>query len=64
MLAAGAAVSATEPLCLNNRVCIYGDNDFGDFLGSRGPGFGIRTVSDKANDKMDSWKNRTRQIER
>lgn len=60
VLAAGPAVSAKLPdFCQSSRVCIYDDNDFKAILGARGPGLGLRTVSADANDKTDSWKNRT-----
>jgi len=60
MLAAGAAASATEPLCQRNRVCIFDGNDFAGLLGARRPGGRLKNVSSTANDKTDSWKNRTR----
>lgn len=59
VLAAGASVGASEPLCLKNRVCIFDGTDYAGLLGSRRPGLGLMNVSSTANDKMDSWKNQT-----
>ncbi|RRD45798.1 peptidase inhibitor family I36 protein [Tessaracoccus sp. OH4464_COT-324] len=58
---ASTTADAGSNLCDPNRVCIYTDHSFSGLLGTRGPGGGLRNVSDHSNDKMSSWENKTRQ---
>ncbi|GAB4107422.1 hypothetical protein GCM10028790_64410 [Micromonospora taraxaci] len=56
----GVAAAGNPGVCKSNKMCIYNDNDFSGLIDiPRDPGGGIRTVSSKDNDKMDSWENRT-----
>jgi len=59
VMAAGMAEAGSN-LCPNNRACIYDHNDFVALLGTKGPGAGLTNVSKPANDKTDSWENKTR----
>ncbi|CAB4549971.1 MAG: hypothetical protein F2534_05250 [Actinobacteria bacterium] len=51
--------SAGSNLCPANRVCIYSDNNWVGLLGFRAAKLGIANVSAGANDKTDSWENKT-----
>ena len=59
-VAASGVASAGSDLCPRNRACIYDHNDFVALLGTKGPGAGLSNVSSGANDKTDSWENKTR----
>ena len=59
VLGAGMSASAGSNLCDPNRACIYDHNNFVALLGTKGPGVGLTNVSSGANDKTDSWENKT-----
>ncbi len=45
--------------CGTNLVCLFEHKDFGGLLGSRRAGLSLMNLSDRANDMMSSWMNRT-----
>ena len=53
------SASAGSNLCDPNRACIYDHNNFVALLGTKGPSSGLDNVSSGANDKTDSWENKT-----
>ena len=59
LLASGISASAGSNLCDPNRACIYDHNDFAGLLGTKGPDQPLDNVSASANDKTDSWENKT-----
>lgn len=66
IIAAGTGIAAPmstagagSNLCDSNRVCIYESNDYVGLLGQRSAGQKRVNVSSKAEDKMDSWENKT-----
>jgi Peptidase inhibitor family I36 len=59
ILGSGMAASAGSNLCPSDRACIYDDNNFVALLGTKGPDQPLTNVSSGANDKTDSWENKT-----
>jgi hypothetical protein len=51
--------SAGSSLCPSSRACIYTDNNYIGLLGYKSGGSGLSNVSAGANDKTDSWENKT-----
>ena len=50
---------AGSNLCPASRVCIYTDSGFSGLLGTRSAGGGNSNLSASADNKMDSWENKT-----
>jgi peptidase inhibitor family I36 len=59
LFASGMSASAGSNLCPADRACIYDHNNWVALLGTKGPGQGLSNVSGPANDKTDSWENKT-----
>lgn len=53
------AAQASLSQCTSTDTCIWGNNDFKWYLGSRNDGLGVGTLSGEANNEMDSWANRS-----
>ncbi len=54
-----ASAEAGSNLCPASTACIYTDNNYVGLLGTKSGGSGLSNVSSGANDKTDSWENKT-----